>query len=88
MGTATELEDDELTLQVDSVVTDEESPEKHRATRVVDGDLNSWSAPPMTESTALARSEPGAEPYRVRPVDEAAMGFWWEGGDDGFEGNM
>lgn len=76
MGTATELEDDELTLQVDSVVMDEESPEKQRARRVVDGDLNSRSTPPMTDSTALVRSEPGAEPYRVRPVDGAAMGFW------------
>lgn len=70
----TEEDGELLTLQVDSDVTDDESPEKQY------GDLsaavlNSRSAPPpMTESTAVARSEPGAEPYRVRP--DGPMGFW------------
>lgn len=68
---------EELTLQVDSEVMEDESAKKYWGWPIrEDGDRRAENSRlgPMTESTAVVRREPGAEPYRVRPV--GPMGFW------------
>lgn len=73
---------DELTLQVDSEVTEDESPEKYcrLPTREVDPSPESSRSTPMTESTALVKKDPGAEPYLVSPPGTA--GFCGDEDDD------
>lgn len=69
-------------MQVVSDVTEDESPEKQYCD-LSPAELNSRSAAPMTESTAVERNESGAEPYRVRP--DGPMGFWeWEDEVEGY----
>jgi hypothetical protein len=73
---------DELTLQVDSEVIEDESPEKccWRPTRGVDPRPESSRSAPMTESTARVKKEPGAEPYLVSPLGR--LDFCGEEEDD------
>jgi hypothetical protein len=73
---------DELTLQVDSEVIEDDSPEKccWRPTRGVDPRPESSRSAPMTESTARVRKEPGAEPYLVSPLGR--LDFCGEEEDD------
>ena len=71
-----------LTLQVDSEVTEGESPEKYcrLPTREVDPRPESSRSTPMTESTALVKKDPGAEPYLVSPL--GTVGFCGDEDDD------
>lgn len=91
-----------LTLQVDSEVTEEESAEKYWPSSDGAGGSICWCGgggwwwvegkearspwAPMTESTAVVRREPGAEPYRVRLPEEDGMDLCEE--EDEEEGYM